>query len=392
MSGARRLGPPQLVILGLLGGTTLLVQLTALARPELSASLLVSAGLGGLLGALVLSGPRPRLAASLALGLALLLAPEGLLRLAGFGSAGGVVVHFGWPRPQHLAELAPDPETFWALPAGAEGVNALGLAGPEPELPKPSGRTRVVLAGDSVTQYGLGEALAEALSESTARTGSARDWDAANLGVVGYTAVQGQRRLARWLPDLDADVVLVGFGWNDHWRAMGAPDLALLDDPLRPGTLAHALLSSVRLLQLGRGPTATLDHDAGPRVPPEDFEAALLAMASLAREAGAEPVFWTLPSSHPHLGVPEYLVAEGFAASSEAALADHATWAAHVEAAGARGGVPVVSLAGTVADAEQARLHFTEDGIHLSDAGRAWVAGRLAEGVVSALRALSPPP
>jgi lysophospholipase L1-like esterase len=119
-----------------------------------------------------------------------------------------------------------DPEIEYVLAPRLKGwidgglvtVNALGFRGAEVASPKPQGRLRIVIVGDSVT-FGLGmaddESFPAQLEHLLHERFPNRDLDVVNLGVPGYDTRQEVTLLKRNLARLDPDVVLVGFYTND---------------------------------------------------------------------------------------------------------------------------------------------------------------------------------
>lgn len=101
---------------------------------------------------------------------------------------------------------------------GLVTVNSSGFRGSETALPKPDGRFRIVILGDSVT-IGMGIADDEAYPAQLERLLHARfpgrDLDVINLGVPGYDTRQEVGLLRRNLSRLAPDLVLVGFYTND---------------------------------------------------------------------------------------------------------------------------------------------------------------------------------
>ena len=93
-----------------------------------------------------------------------------------------------------------------------------GFRGAEVAIPKPPGRFRVVVIGDSVT-LGWGVADDETFSARLERLLHERfphrDLDVVNLGVGGYDTRQEVTLLARNVSRLEPDLVLVGFYSND---------------------------------------------------------------------------------------------------------------------------------------------------------------------------------
>ena len=112
--------------------------------------------------------------------------------------------------------------------------------------------------------------------------------------------------------------MLVWYGWNDHWQAYGESDAHKRTSLRRERLYRRSrLLQGLRCLGLELGLTPPPRPLDTVRVPPEDFRANLEAIAAASRASGAAVVFVTPPTAHRVLGVPEYLVAEGFAPHAE---------------------------------------------------------------------------
>ena len=144
---------------------------------------------------------------------------EVALRLAGFAP----------PRPAALApqysKFVPDDELIWTLKPDWQGFElddtplshgSLGLRGPEP-APRERIDTRVLFLGDSVT-YGHhlvdDDTVPRRLEDDiAARTG--RLVEVINAGVPGYSTFQSVGQLRRLGPELQPDVILLGFCLND---------------------------------------------------------------------------------------------------------------------------------------------------------------------------------
>lgn len=102
-------------------------------------------------------------------------------------------------------------------------LNRRGLRGPEVEVPKPPGRTRVLAMGDSVT-YGFGVAREDTFPFLLRERLAARGWgdvEVVNAGVPGYSTYQGVVHLERDLLALEPDVVLFAYMNNDRWDSRG---------------------------------------------------------------------------------------------------------------------------------------------------------------------------
>jgi lysophospholipase L1-like esterase len=151
-----------------------------------------------------------------------------------------------FPRPP-LASREPqiaflyDPEIRYVIAPSQQGwiddglvsINALGFRGAEVALPKPPGRFRVVVVGDSLT-LGWSVADEETFSARLERLLHDRfpkqDLDLLNLGVSGYNTRQEVTLVARHVSQLEPDLVLVGFYSND------VPDAFHDDEPTAGGT------------------------------------------------------------------------------------------------------------------------------------------------------------
>jgi lysophospholipase L1-like esterase len=120
-----------------------------------------------------------------------------------------------------------DPELRYVLAPNQQGwidnglvtVNAAGFRSrTQTDLPKPAGRYRIAVLGDSVT-IGMGVADDESFSARTEQLLRQRfpgkDLDVVNLGIPGYDTRQEVGLLRRHLAQLQPDLVLVGFYSND---------------------------------------------------------------------------------------------------------------------------------------------------------------------------------
>lgn len=135
-----------------------------------------------------------------------------------------------------------DPYLFWKFKPDqvldAKGVylkpariNHLGYRGRDWPAQKPLGVYRVVCIGDSTTfGWSVGDAetyphhLRELLSERCAKK-----VEVLNLGVTGYTSLQGRELMLRHARGFEPDLVIFAFGPNDRLPALRS-DLEHLDD------------------------------------------------------------------------------------------------------------------------------------------------------------------
>ncbi|MGH7151859.1 MAG: SGNH/GDSL hydrolase family protein [Planctomycetota bacterium] len=185
-------------------------------------------------------------------------------------------------------------------------VNSLGFRGKEFRTEKQPGVFRYVALGDSVT-FGFGvreeDLFSARVAADLAAEAHPRRFEAVNAGVPGFSSLQGLRHLeARVLP-LRPDLVSVFFGWNDGWRT-SVPDADWIE---RLGG-TRVVLESSRVYALFRRGAGFLRRrllpdrppearPLVPRVPPEQYEANLLAIFQSIRRAGATPILLTAPAS-----------------------------------------------------------------------------------------------
>jgi len=311
-------------------------------------------------------------AVALAMLVLLLAIPELGLRSAGFRRVSGV--EFGYPSPTDFLELEPDAELFWTLPRDVEGTNSLGFAGPEPARPKAAGNWRALFLGDSCLWQGHPQEWPALGVAELAKT-SARGLECVNLSLAGYTTLQGLRVAERHGLSLEPDLVVVSYGWNDHWLARGSDDAHKV---IRPRF--ERLHRSSRLVQA----LAALASDGServldvPRVALEDYESNLERIVKLFRGHGIPVVLVTAPSTH-DLRVPEYLLKFRFGASAEDIVRSHARYVQATREVAQREGVPLLDLATEVRERPEREAWFLADGIHFTEAGRRAIAGRFAQ-------------
>ena len=319
-----------------------------------------------------------------------MLTPELLLRQVHFRHEPGI--QFGFPRPAHFEILAPDEELFWKLSPGRPNVNSLGFRGGEIARPKPPAVYRVLFLGDSVPYQGY-PALVETFLNGW---GIARRFESVNLGVPGYSSHQGRVLVARYGEMLEPDLVVISYGWNDHWQAYGAVDSR---KKITVGRSAAArtlgvLESRSRLVQWLRSVQARwLGTDrrlATVRVPRDEYESNLVHMGKFFAARRVPVIFLTAPTAHYALGVPDYLVTQGFAPDKERVMALHRGYNQVVRDVAVAHGWLVLDLERESAALGNPAELFGGDGIHLTRAGAARVAWRMANFIAGHWSRLAP--
>ncbi len=311
------------------------------------------------------------------------LTPEILLRLADFRYEPGLRLE----RPgSHLFRRFVAAEgLFWTLPPGGPGVSPEGFA--TRPLPQPSearamdSAARVVFLGDSVEQQGYPETVEILLTMDLGTR-----CEVFNLSLAGYSSHQGRVLTEKYGDVLAADVAVISFGWNDHWLAPVSDAERILRFSSNPARrLAAAFVHRSRLAQAARWladrprrrPATVL------RVSPERYRDNLVWLGRFWQDRGTRPLFLTLPSSHRHFGVPDYLVEEGLVKDLESAVTLHGAYSEIVREVAAEHDWPLLDLEGELAalDDRVLRQIFLDDGIHLTAAGTTIFAERTARGI-----------
>lgn len=301
---------------------------------------------------------------------------EVALRLTGFGLvrpelAFGVNARLAFERGQFSA----DRHLFWKF-AGPPGPadEALGTVHPDRVIAPAVQRPRLLFLGDSCTRLGMdGPAYPGRLKAMLARRA-----EVLTAAVPGYTSHQGLAWLRRQLLAARPDVIVVYFGWNDHWRTIGLTDrqYAASLSSLRP-----------RLATLWRRPTA----DAPLRVPPADYRANLEAIAREASAAGCRVLFVRAPGA---IGpaARQRLVDAGYMRPDDDPAALHAAHLAVLDEVARAHDVPVLDADTIFAGLGSPLPLLTDDGIHLTGAGHQVMAVIVAQKVLGGmLRLLDDP-
>lgn len=305
--------------------------------------------------------------------------PEVGLRAVGFRFDHAMTIQFGFPPPEMLVQIPQDPELFWKLPVTFPGANSLGFMGPEFAIPKPSGTYRMVFFGDSCTMQSYPN-YPTLVQRELARDGD-RTFESINLGIAGYTSHQGVVLARRWTERLQADLVVVFFGWNDHWLAYGAPDAERTPqaserpwrDAVRESRIAQWFASGHKSTPLSI-----------PRVSRAEYQANLATIGDIAEGVGARVLLLTAPTSHGRIGDLGWLVGK-YAADEQSVVQWHREYNEVLREVARQRRWRLLDLAAEVPDARLAEFLMT-DGIHFTDPGLAWVAERIASEVRNLLR------
>jgi len=185
-------------------------------------------------------------------------------------------------------------------------INSSGYRGPEIEKEKKG--FRILALGNSCT-FGWGVenedtwvCLLDKILDSRLNNDN---YEVINAGVPGYSSHQGKIEFARKLVDLKPDMVLIMFGWNDHWAAgKGISDI----EQKMPGRVIIGLqniFSKMKLYQFMRKMILSAsekqefvslgEQKCKRRVSQQEYYLNLACLAHMARKNGAQPVFLIPP-------------------------------------------------------------------------------------------------
>jgi lysophospholipase L1-like esterase len=270
--------------------------------------------------------------------------------------------------------MAFDRELLWRFPSTAfrgRQVNNLGFLDRDVEPVKPPDTVRVICLGDSCTAQGnptyagfLHRLLTNAPPTSAA-------WEAFNMGVHGYSSVQGLRLFELLAKPLQPDYVTFYFGWNDHW--LGTSVSRRMQFSRMFGARIFETMRHKRFFQLfvglllprGRG------EAAGVAVPPEEYRATLMRFVDEVRASKAAPILIVAPR-----GAKLAYLGKQYALSLEDAGQLHAQYQEITREVARAKGAALLDLAAAMSGPESAPLFMT-DGIHLTGDGLRFVAAAI---------------
>ena len=273
-------------------------------------------------------------------------------------------------------EMLCDPDLIWTfIPESAvygRPINKLGFREREVNPVKLPGVRRVICLGDSVSaqgQPGYSQYLHEMLTNAPPDGGK---WEAFNMGVYGYSAMQGLRLFQLRVKDLKPDIVTVSFGRNDH-TFLESADSERMSANLSPlakrvyAVLARRTLGRLVLRMADRGHRWTATRTKGRkegdrviRVPPEDFRNILREFVREIRAIGATPVLLTAPRKSV---IPEDYVNHNQAKTTEEFKQMHDQYAQIVREVCRETGAPLLDMQRIICGPEW-DPHFARDAIH----------------------------
>ncbi len=151
-----------------------------------------------------------------------------------------------WRGPDNTAVLMTGhPTRLWGMAPGTRfnagpnaSINELGLRGPMVELPRPAGRTRLMVLGDSSF---FGHGVADGQDLGSVAVGLLPDADLVIGAVPGYSVAQSKVFLDEEGWDLQPSVLVIGHLWSDNtWDAFHDEDLLASAAFNQRNPLAHS--------------------------------------------------------------------------------------------------------------------------------------------------------
>ncbi len=289
-------------------------------------------------------------------------AAELVLRAAGYGRI-TPEMNFGVNTRGALESggFEADADLFWTLPARPTPID-LEIRAVHPKRPVPprDGRRRLIVLGDSCSRISM---AAPPYSEQLEQY-LGPDWEVFNATVPGYTSHQGLVWLRTQLLAMQPDLMVVYFGWNDHWRSTGVTD--------RQYARWHAV-SRIRLLGLVRGRSAQPPL----RVPVDEYAENLRMIVDEIRAAGVQVILVAAP--YGFTGEAEQrLLQTGYILRGERPGVLHEQYLEVVRGFTGEQGVAVLAADKLLAGLQSPAPLVMRDGIHLTDTAHAAMAMALA--------------
>ncbi|MBT3317705.1 SGNH/GDSL hydrolase family protein [bacterium] len=281
-----------------------------------------------------------------------LLLTEGFLRVTGYGEI-DPQMRFDMNTKAALqkGQFVSDKELFWKLPGGniSQFDRAINAVHPDRQVPY-SDKKKVLVLGDSCSRLSI-----KTLPYSAMLQEKMPDAVVYNASVPGYSSHQGLLWLKKQLLQLKPDIVVVYFGWNDHWRTTGTTDKQYSDSMSKSGPRLLSLFDKKEKI-------------SPLRVPVEQYRNNLYAIASAVENAGANTLFVVAPYKFSN-EAKQRLVSTGYLTYNDNATSLHREYLKEVLQMSDIEGCYIANAATIFSKTESDEPLLHRDGIHLTDIG-----------------------
>ncbi len=301
------------------------------------------------------------------------LAGELILRAIGFGQL-TPQLSFGVRAKSALEHgyFVPDPALFWKSrrDRNPQFQRAAKLVHPDSPIAPRGTRKRLIVLGDSCSRLVLSGLPYSAQLQSELGDDA---WEVLNASVPGYSSHQGLVWLRSQLLAADPDVVVVYFGWNDHWRTPGRTDRDYAR-AMRPGRL--------RLFGL-------LERRANPppfRIPLEQYRENLQSIIDEVQRAGGRVVLIAAPYRFSAENKRRY-VTDAYLLPDDDVVSLHRSYLDVVREFSGREAVAVLGADLVFSALGDTPPLIRDDGIHFTNKGHRAMGAVLAEQIRSGVGA-----
>lgn len=294
---------------------------------------------------------------------------EGALRLGHFHYQPFPEVQFGWPEPQViLNDFKPDPDVLWVTRDYDRRLADARASHPA-----------VIFLGDSCVEFSHYPRLAldrVRVVDAALATGT-------KLSVPGWSTEQGRVQFDRDVAALHPRIVVVEFGWNDHWDAFGTPDREAHRSAAAVWAADHFRIVQA-YARASDGLAARRHLEPPRRVPIAEYRQNLETIVRHAASAGARVVLVTAPSDHEPGHEPAYLQTRHLKHLTTL-VPLHASYVEATREAAAAAGATLCDAAALVNETgDRRRTFFRHDGIHFTPTGDRFMADTVAACVLRA--------
>ena len=300
------------------------------------------------------------------LGLAVgLVIAEAVLRLTGFGVV-TPQMNFGMHARIAIDQglFLADPELFWKTRTEISPAfeRRAKIVHPDRPIGPRGNKSRLIVLGDSCSRITDGDLPYSAHLEAAL---GRSEHEVLNASVPGYTSFQGLAWLRSQLLDADPDVVVVYFGWNDHWRTTGWSDHEYARS-LKP--------ASLRLLNLFR----RRPYPPPFRVSPDEYRENLEGIVDEVTGRGGKVVLVAAPYRLSREAQGQY-IKDNYLVPGDNAESLHREYLSVLREFIGREGVSVLGADEIIDALKDTTPLLRADGIHLTDPGHLVMGTVLAE-------------